>query len=55
MDYKVRVTAVDEAGNELEMEKEIEGFFGGILEFLTENGGGRNAKRLYFALTISTQ
>ena len=36
LDYKVRVTAVDEAGNELVMEKEIEGFFGGILEFLAD-------------------
>ena len=36
LDYKVRVTAVDKAGNELVMEKEIEGFFGGILEFLAD-------------------
>ena len=36
LDYKVRVTAVDEAGNELVMEKEIEGFFGGVLEFLAD-------------------
>jgi hypothetical protein len=36
VDYKVRVKAVDVAGNEIKMEKKIPGFFGGILEFLED-------------------